>query len=202
MKKTMRMLALVLAMLSMLSVAAFAAGPTDNGKATIESKLGADGTVTFDESNDEKINVTYTNASQIVEGKYYLVLMVAGDGKTIDKNTILYIDQVTAGAGGTLTFDVYPSSLKKGVIMIVAENIEPTEAGLAGLKAAIIDVKYILGDANDDGVVNVIDLTRIAQYLVGKSAANIEASDTNQDGKVDIIDLTRLAQFLVGLARL
>lgn len=197
MKKTMRMLALILAMLSMLSVAAFAA-EVDNGKATITPMANTE--VTLDSTNSEKILVTYTNAA-VKKDSYYLILMLAGDGTTIDKNTILYIDQVTAVENGKLSFSVYPSTFKDGVIMVVAEGVTP-DTGLAGIKAAIIDVKYIMGDVNGDGVINSKDAVIFNQHLAGiemMDSSVLDAADINKDNAINSKDIVAMNQFLAGL---
>ena len=58
---------------------------------------------------------------------------------------------------------------------------------------------HLAGDINGDGKVNNKDLTRLAQYLTGRSLDYVEGSlDVNGDGRINNKDLTRLAQKLAG----
>ena len=196
MKRRVRQLALLLAAVMLLSVTALAAD--DNDKATITDELtGA--TATFDTSNSDIINVTFTSSS-LVNGNQYLILMIKGtsDGSnfpTITEDSILYIDQ-TEAANQTISFDVYPSSIQDSVILITGVDGGP-------LVAAIVNAKYILGDVNGDGEVNASDVVRLAQYFVGNnSISGAEAADTTGDGELNSADLIRLARFLVGTASL
>jgi len=55
--------------------------------------------------------------------------------------------------------------------------------------------RAIVGDTNDDGRVNVADLSALAGWLTGGKhyGAPEEAADMNGDGRVDISDLSILA---------
>ena len=60
----------------------------------------------------------------------------------------------------------------------------------------------MLGDANDDGVVDSYDATLIARYdvgLIGADALNLAVCDINGDGVVDSYDATLVARYDVGL---
>jgi hypothetical protein len=50
-----------------------------------------------------------------------------------------------------------------------------------------------MGDVNDDGKVDIIDLVIIAQNF-NKSSGFYEGADQNNDGRVDIVDLVIVAQ--------
>ena len=59
--------------------------------------------------------------------------------------------------------------------------------------------EYLPGDINNDGKVNMKDLTRLHQYINGWDVTvNESAKDVNGDGKVNMKDLTRLHQFING----
>ncbi len=57
------------------------------------------------------------------------------------------------------------------------------------------------GDANGDGVVNVVDAMFVAQYAVGNrdaSTLNMANADANLDGTVNVVDAMFIAQYAVG----
>ena len=61
------------------------------------------------------------------------------------------------------------------------------------------------GDANRDGVVNIVDATYIALYVIGEkefTAEMLKAADANKDGKVNIVDATYVALYVIGERKL
>ena len=52
----------------------------------------------------------------------------------------------------------------------------------------------MLGDVNQDGHVNISDVTSLINYLLSKDAGtySIDNADTNRDGSVTIADVTLL----------
>ena len=195
MNKLLKTLALVLVLTMCMSVVASAAttatgvnGVASNDKADVT--ISADGTtVTFAAADSENMQVDIAS-SALIEGSQYLILVVSGDGSVISKDTILYIDQDAAGAGGTLSFNVYPSSIKDSVILI-------TGVADGQLKLAVIDARYILGDANGDTFVDVRDIMRIANIILG-TAEPTPAADANEDTYYDVRDIMRVANIILG----
>ena len=64
---------------------------------------------------------------------------------------------------------------------------------------------FLRGDANGDGVVDIDDAARVAQYLLKLSEIKSEhmlQADANNDGAVDIDDAARIAQYLLKLAEI
>ena len=103
----------------------------------------------------------------------------------IEKNT-LGLTEVDALLKGDISA-LYPSA--KGDAYI-AEQIN-----------SALTVK-MLGDANDDGVVDSYDATLIARYdvgLIGANDLNLAVCDVNGDGVVDSYDATLVARYDVGL---
>ena len=63
--------------------------------------------------------------------------------------------------------------------------------------------KVLMGDADGDGKVTILDATRIQRVLAGldqKSANYDVAADVDQDGKVTIIDATCIQRYLASLS--
>ena len=58
----------------------------------------------------------------------------------------------------------------------------------------------LLGDANDDGVVDVADITTIAAYILGKpiEVFNATNADANCDNVIDVSDITTTAATILG----
>lgn len=56
----------------------------------------------------------------------------------------------------------------------------------------------IPGDANGDGSVNVLDLTKVAREILGLDPAT-PGADANGDGVVNVLDMTKIARIILGL---
>lgn len=57
---------------------------------------------------------------------------------------------------------------------------------------------FMLGDVNDDGTVNIADVTSLIDYLLDSSnSVNLKNSDVNQDGSINIADVTALIDMLL-----
>jgi hypothetical protein len=205
MKPKFRAAALLLAATMALgSTTALAADKKEN---TIYSLNGA--TVTFAESSTEKMTVTYGNG--LTDGTQYLILMVKGTPNenttvtdngtlnttdvsyTINENTILFIDQVTA-TDGKIEFTVYPSSMQDSVILITSTD--------GTMIAAIVDAAVVLGDLNNDGKINSTDAVLFNKYLAkidNLDATAMSAADINGDNKVNSADVVILNRYLAKL---
>jgi serpin B len=58
-----------------------------------------------------------------------------------------------------------------------------------------------LGDANENGIIDIVDALVVAQYYVGITPAHINTAlcDVNGDGSINIIDALLIAQYYVGI---
>ncbi|MEA1865915.1 MAG: PKD domain-containing protein [Euryarchaeota archaeon] len=102
------------------------------------------------------------------------LLAVGSSGET--SPLTLRVTTFTDAAGASVS-----ATPKSGVFTI----------GLSGLR----------GDANDDGVVNVVDAMFVAQYAVGNrdvSTLNLANADADLDGVVNVVDAMFIAQYAVG----
>lgn len=61
------------------------------------------------------------------------------------------------------------------------------------------DPQFIPGDVNNDGQVNISDVTAIIDYMLSQDAStiNFDAADLNEDGEVNISDVTLLIDMMI-----
>ena len=60
-----------------------------------------------------------------------------------------------------------------------------------------IEEEYLLGDVNEDGKVNISDVTALINILLANGEYNIHTADVNGDGNVNISDVTALINKLL-----
>lgn len=181
-----------------LSVTAFAA---DEGIQSVKPEAGKNVTANVN-SNKQQFTLTYAAAET---GKQYLVVVSSDANKTLNENTIYYIDQVEA-KGSSATFDVYPKTLSNGTYYVYLSSNAAN--GITALeKVATIEAKgpaYTLGDVDSDGSITAIDASMALRHSVGLItltgnqllAAN---ADKSADGVVTAIDASLILRRSVGL---
>jgi len=85
-------------------------------------------------------------------------------------------------------------SLSNGMLLnSQAEEIPSTWVGDS------VDVTSVLpGDANGDGNVNALDITKVKRIVAGLDAET-PGADANQDGSINALDITKVKRIIVGL---
>ena len=59
-------------------------------------------------------------------------------------------------------------------------------------------LKPLKGDVNNDGNLNIMDVTALINYLLDDGESiNLPAADVNSDGEINITDLTALIHLLL-----
>lgn len=218
MKKAFRIvLVLALAVLCLTAVAAAADAPASgicdvkvedafSGKITLEAQK-ADGTPVATPTTQEegkevyadavKVKLTYTGADSNAQ---YLVLALNDNTTVPTENNVAFIDQTN----GNVTFDVYPKTLENGKTYNIylssdaasGDVTQMTKVGSFGYYAA-----YKLGDVNEDGEIDVKDVSRLVQAVVGNITLEGNsrlAGNVVVDEDIDVKDVTRLVNFVVG----
>lgn len=217
MKRTIRLLALILTLTLALSAAAMATKLTyteANAQGNVHAaSLVKDGCkLKFD---GDKLNVTYTN-SALKEGDMVIVfLLETADKKEITDDTvelsitptssnIKYIDQGTAAAtatagNGSVRFSVYPQNYTNAVVRIISANAAGT---LTDVNVAAVKLNYTLGDANGNGTVEISDAVRVLRYIVNSEHPEEDgtfveqAADMNGNGTVEVGDVVAILKAL------
>ena len=219
MKRTIRLLALILTLTLALSAAAMATeidyekGETNATKSVSAVSLVDGCELKFD---GDKLKVTYTN-SALKEGDMVIVFLLETkdeDGKITEVKTeeaakkliapttenIKYIDQSVAKAtasNGSVSFSVYPQNHTNAVVRIISVNKDGT---LTDVNVAAVRLNYTLGDVNGDGTINALDSLAILKYLLDKGSFPMEvpaAANTNGDGTINALDSLAILKYLV-----
>lgn len=222
MKRTIRLLALILTLTLALSAAAMATkidygtGKTNATKSVSAVSLVKDGCeLKFD---GDKLKVTYTNSS-LKEGDMVIVFLLETkdkDGKITEVKTeeaaqtlivptaenIKYIDQSVAKAtasNGSVSFDIYPQNHTSALVRIISVNAatnKVTDENIAAVK-----LNYTLGDVTGEGEVNAVDALRILQYAANVGNPKYEfsapwaAGDVDLNGEISGVDAVRILQY-------
>ncbi len=91
----------------------------------------------------------------------------------------------------------YPLVIK-GALMVEMDNTSHSpDPNLVQTKLTVL--KYVLGDANNDGDVNAIDFNMIGNYILGRTqnGFNLKAADISGDGDVNAIDFNMVGNMIL-----
>lgn len=100
------------------------------------------------------------------------------------------VDQLVAGEEVSLDFELDMSMLKKGIHTLGLRAQSGAGIWSRVVYSGDIDYNGILGDVNNDGIINVVDVTWIICYTLGKSPKgfNEAVADVNEDGIINHLD--------------
>ena len=213
MKRTIRLLALILTLTLALSAAAMAT-KIDYGKGKTNATKSVSAVSLVDgcklEFEGDKLNVTYTDSKLKAGDMVIVFLLETADKQAITDDTvkpsitptssnIKYIDQSTAAAtatagNGSVSFSVYPQNHTNAVVRIISANVNAY--------VAAVKLDYILGDANGNGTVEISDAVRVLRYIVNSEHPEEDgtfveqAADMNGNGTVEVGDVVAILKAL------
>ncbi len=219
MKKIITTVLLAALLLSLFSMAAFAAdAPTDGGIYDVKVDAAFSATATVEALDETGTAVTKSSAaidgstvdfyakavqlkvtlSGVTAGDYYLILAQNATGVPTEDN-IVYIDQVTA-EGTSVTFKVYPGKLEAGTTYYVYRSSnKETSALVLSFKYY---VAYMKGDVYVDEMIDTTDALYVLLACVDKFpdiTPNQElAADVDEDGFITTTDALWILQACVG----
>ena len=105
----------------------------------------------------------------------------------------------------TLTFEL-PDGAEIGTVYgisayyasgnVVDSNCEPIDIAIYG---GSISVESLIGDVNEDGVVDVADIVTLRRYIAGGYDVNVnsEQADINADGEITVSDIIALRRYIL-----
>ena len=124
--------------------------------------------------------------------------------QTKDNSTWLYIRVRSASASGEkISFKLFDKTEGEGKIKRIAETVDFQSQGLEGMPSSPFDLtsaKYTPGDVNDDGSINIADVTSILSIMAGNQSDSLirEAADVNGDGAINVADVTSVLSIMAG----
>lgn len=92
-------------------------------------------------------------------------------------------------AEGDYEFQV--SGIKMGTAQLQDKCSEPTATFTVNLK------RYLEGDLNHDGIVNVTDVSLLVNWILNPTVANFEEGDLTHDGKMNVTDVSYLVNLIL-----
>jgi len=95
-------------------------------------------------------------------------------------------------------FKYIPDSLDEGCINYFTVRATDFCGGYSECWVGMVDIAGSCGDPNDDGLINIFDVTFIITYLYldGPPPDPLESADVNNDGAVNIFDVAHLISYL------
>ena len=60
-----------------------------------------------------------------------------------------------------------------------------------------LSVNYTIGDINNDGIVNILDIVILVEHILNPAAVELEGADINDDGDVNILDIVQLVNIIL-----
>ncbi|MBA7608617.1 hypothetical protein ES703_15796 [subsurface metagenome] len=104
------------------------------------------------------------------------------------------------GASKEIRVEVTPDSTLAGGSskeVLVTSTSAFGDASQDAVKA--VNVTSVLpGDANSDGSVNALDITKV-ERIIGGLDAQTPGADANQDGNINALDITKVERIIAGL---
>jgi len=136
--------------------------------------------------------------------KTIITMLIALVAMVASAETYNYL-KFTKTNGTTVTYSVEGLKLTYDNTNVTVTNVEGTATiALAEVQDMYFTNEaggsdYILGDVNNDGEVNISDVTDLIDYLLGgdASAINLAAADVDGDDEVSIADVTSLIDMLL-----
>lgn len=221
MKKLLRSLLLAAVLTTVLCVGALAAdGDPKSGVYNIAPAAGTTFTPLEVISSSATINGTQVdhfyaeaakfslNVANLQAGEQYLLLVLKADANGSQPampvvGDIVYINQTTADANGTVRFEtVYPSTLSDGKYCVcVTGKDRPLADGMAATFQYY--QAYTLGDVNGDTKITVADALAALQMSVGIgddwTPIQRKAADVDLNDRITVADALAILQRSVGL---
>ncbi len=124
----------------------------------------------------------------------YTVLLYSADSEAIMGNEGSIID-VTLDIDKEMKDGNYEIKLSD----IVLSTTKAVKINCDDITAQLEVKSYVLGDPNNDGAIDVVDITMVANHILGNDPENFifAAADVDADGTVDVNDIISIANIIL-----
>lgn len=126
-----------------------------------------------------------------IEGNTYRIIVLNDDCQAIEGNTG---DLLTVEFSTSVTEQITATNIH----FVLASNLKDVQ--LEDAEATLPEEPtYIVGDANGDNKVTVLDYLGIAKYILQGAidGFNVQAADVNDDGKITVLDYLGVAKIIL-----
>ena len=124
-----------------------------------------------------------------------------GDGELEYENCIMVINQFEPYFLDTTYFDEEEDSWGDYALKYTLNVGYPNNnywGSAQGTYYFTEDDDVLLGDVNSDGIINVIDIVNLVNYILsGANNIDVVAADFNEDGIINVIDIVNLVNFIL-----
>lgn len=184
---------------------------TYNNGDTDEISTGYTTEYDFSTAGTKTVTVKYENFSDTFEVTVKTPSITLSDSEKVvilDKTYQITVDTIPEGVTVNWVSDNEDvATVVNGLVTAVSEGEATITAsftyqGTTYSAECDITVKKLLGDINDDGLVNTTDLAQLKLYLVGATTftdKQLAVADVSQSGAVDTTDLALMKLYLAGV---
>lgn len=150
-------------------------------------------------SGNEKVDAAYENAAITAGGQYMFFLVKAnGAGAYIPgESSIIYMNQVTATASGTVSITgMFPQKLDDCAVMISGTGLAAPQ--ILGY-VVVPEPPYTLGDVNNDTGIDGLDASVILRYVANYTDLDETqklAGDVDGNGAPDGLDASWILRYV------
>ena len=175
------------------------ASPAAGGQLNVNIKIangkgiaGYNVTVGFDTTALEYVEIK--NSSYLPAGAFAAPPQVSGNRVTLAATSLSGAASATSGTLATLQFKVVAAKASTlRLIEVILSDSAANPLAVTTRDSEVVVRASLPSDLNNDGTVNVLDLTLVARDL-GKTGS--PAGDVNGDGAVNVLDLVVVAKDL------
>lgn len=128
--------------------------------------------------------------NEIIPGTYRIIQNVPGLTGADGSGYLAVLHFHVVGSGG----DSSTITLSNGML----SNNQAVEIDATWVGDTVTIASVVPGDANGDGVVNALDITKVERIIAGLDAET-PGADANSDGSVNALDITKIEMTIAGI---